>query len=191
MSEGKQRWPRSAALPVAREICARLKPVCGRLIVAGSLRRRKESVGDVEIVFIPAFAREPWDLFLDRQVNMAEREIEAMLADGTLAKRLNKNGHATWGDKNKLAVHAASGIPVDLFATTEASWHNYLVCRTGPAALNTEIATRAQAKGWQWNPYGCGFTELDGGAQYVCESEAAVFEFVGMAYCEPWEREAF
>jgi DNA polymerase/3'-5' exonuclease PolX len=189
MSAEKQRWPRAAALPVAREICARLKPVCGRLIVAGSLRRRKETVGDVEIVFIPAFAREPFDLFADKLVDMAAREIEGMLAAGIIAKRLNRSGHATWGDKNKLAVHVASGIPVDFFATTEASWFNYLVCRTGPAALNTEIATRAQAKGWQWNPYGSGFTELDGGAQQVCGSEQAVFEFVGLPYCEPWGRE--
>jgi len=49
----KVKYPRMAALSVAKELCDLLKPVTQRLIVAGSLRRRKEQVGDVEIVFIP------------------------------------------------------------------------------------------------------------------------------------------
>jgi DNA polymerase/3'-5' exonuclease PolX len=88
--------------------------------------------------------------------------------------------------------HVASGIPVDLFATTEACWHNYLVCRTGPAESNIRIAAAAKARGWKWNPYGEGFSRggpLAGPEEArALRSEREVFEFVGLPYTEPEER---
>ena len=50
---GKVTFPRAVAIQVARELCEALKPHCERLIVAGSLRRGKQEVGDVEILYIP------------------------------------------------------------------------------------------------------------------------------------------
>lgn len=183
----KPKFPRAAALDVARELCRRLKPCCDRLIVAGSLRRGKESVGDVEILFIPGTAEIPGDLFSTDTVNLAEAEIARMLEDGTLTKRLSISGSPSWGPRNKLAVHR-SGIPVDLFTATPESWWNYLVCRTGPSESNVRIATIAQERGYQWNPYGQGFTRRSDGTVIPMESEAAVFEFVGMEAKEPGER---
>lgn len=44
-----------------------MKSVTGRLVVAGSLRRRKLEVGDVEILYVFDFAGlkylEPWERF--------------------------------------------------------------------------------------------------------------------------------
>lgn len=187
MNTPKQKYPREAADAVARELIERLKPCCNRIIVAGSLRRRKSEVGDFEILFIPKMETREVDWFASESVSMAAEEIEAMVADGTLSRRISVSGAATWGDKNKLAVHRG-GIPVDLFAATEATWFNYLVCRTGPLDSNKRIATLAQRKGLQWNPYGPGFTRLDDGAIVPMSSEAAVFEFVGLPYAEPSAR---
>lgn len=50
-----------------------------------------------------------------------------------------------WGEKNKLAVHVRTGIPVDFFAATEANWWNYLVCRTGGEQNNIAIASHLSA----------------------------------------------
>lgn len=184
----KRKWPREDALEVARELCAKLKPVCERLIVAGSLRRRKEEVGDVEIVFIPKMVEGGQDLFEKRMVSAADAVIEGMLEDGTLLKRVSEAGHAAWGAQNKLGVHR-SGMPVDLFRTTEGAWWNYVVCRTGPADSNKRIAVAAQRVGYQWNPYGAGFSSLSAdGKVPVMGSEREVFEFVGLPYKEPWER---
>ena len=47
MSE-KKRWPRSEALVVAEEIISRLTSCCKRIAIAGSLRRGKSDVGDIE-----------------------------------------------------------------------------------------------------------------------------------------------
>lgn len=188
--EGKVRWPRSAALIVAREICDRLKPHCEKLIVAGSLRRRKQDVGDVEILYVSRMEDRPLDMFSSVSVSLADEEITRMLADETLTKRLSKIGGTAWGDQNKLAVHR-SGIPVDLFRTVSEAWWNYLVCRTGPADSNTRIATEAKKIGYRWNPYGTGFTRLTDGGVNAMDSEEAVFAFVGLPYADPWERHTF
>ena len=186
----KVKFPRAAALAVAKELCD-IQRICDRLIVAGSLRRRKLAVGDVEILYIPKFAREPDGLFDHKQVNLVDVALEEMLKAGIIAKRRNVNGSVMWGEKNKLAVHVSSGIPVDFFAATEANWFNYLVCRTGGSENNVTICNSAIAKGWKWNPYGSGFSRQKGLGEETAAmiSERAVFEFVGLPYKEPWERQ--
>lgn len=185
----RQKYPRAAALAVARELCAVLKPACERLIVAGSLRRRKDLVGDVEIVYAPIVAEIRAGLFeADTQkVSAVDCELDKLQARGVIGRRRNVNGSEMWGEKNKLAFHCASGVPVDFFAATAANWFNYLVCRTGGARSNTEIAAAAKRKGWQWNPYGAGFTN-ERGELVRMASERDVFAFAGLPWREPWER---
>ena len=48
----KPRFARHVALTVANELLEILKPVCDRVIIAGSLRRGKQWVGDMEILYI-------------------------------------------------------------------------------------------------------------------------------------------
>ena len=144
-------------------------------------------MGDVEILYIPRMEERQADLLSSCLVSLADEEIERMVAEGILAKRLSKTGAPAWGEKNKLAVHR-SGIPVDLFRTSPESWWNYLVCRTGPAESNTRIASEAKWRGYRWNPYGTGFTKLEDGTVTPMNSEHEVFAFVGLPYYEPWER---
>lgn len=183
--QDKPRWPRAEALHVAEEICEALRTVTLKREIAGSLRRGKAVVGDIEILYIPRWSVAPLDFFSDLQ-DLAESAIATLVEEGVLAARKNSVGRVAWGQKNKLAVHVRSGIPVDLFAASEENWWNYLVCRTGPAALNTRICVAAQRKRWKWNPYGAGFSR--GNEIVVMESEADVFEFVGLPYLKPEER---
>ena len=90
----KPRFPRADALAVARELCAALKPVTERLVVAGSLRRGRTDVGDVEILFIPSFEDRQLDMFTTAPHNLAEEEIGLMLSRGILTKRLSATGSA-------------------------------------------------------------------------------------------------
>lgn len=170
-----------------------LLPVCEpeRVLICGSIRRKKEMVGDVEILFVPKiFAGRATDFFAaPSNESAADVVLADLLKSGVLAKRRNVNGSEMWGEKNKLAVHVPTGIPVDLFAATQANWFNYLVCRTGPAESNTRIAMAAQRKGWKWNPYGSGFSR--GGAlagereEIEIRSEEEVFAFVGLPFTPP------
>ncbi len=182
----KQKWSRTEALEVAAEIVGLLAPVCTRIEVAGSIRRGKDSVGDVEILFIPKMDSVPVDMFGARElVSQADPVIHLMLLNGTLRKRPSKTGVFSWGEKNKLAVHR-SGVPVDLFSTYEEAWFNYLVCRTGPSESNLAICNAAIAKGWKWTPYAAGFYRL--GHTEKMNSERAVFEFVGLPFNRPEKR---
>jgi DNA polymerase (family 10) len=183
----KRRYPLEDAERAAHEIVGALLDVTDRIIVAGSIRRRKPTVGDIEIVYIPSFETRLADLLGGTvEANIANERIEYLVSAGVLAKRPSVKGTFAWGAKNKLAVHR-SGIPVDLFATDAASWANYLVCRTGPVESNIRIAEAAKRKGWKWNPYGTGFSNARG-ERHGVESEREVFEFVGLPYLAPEER---
>ena len=61
MSEGP-RIPRARALMLAQGLIETLRPHCERIEIAGSLRRGKPDVGDIELVCIPK-ADEMRDLF--------------------------------------------------------------------------------------------------------------------------------
>ena len=187
-STDKPRFPNQIGMKVAAELCAALKPVCERLIVAGSLRRRKPTVGDAEILYIgkTEVRQDPADMFASITVNLADEVIASLEKSGVLERRKNVNGSEMYGPKNKLMRHRATGLPVDFFAATAENWHNYLVCRTGPADSNTRICLAAQERGWKWNPYGAGFSR--GAEVRAMESEADVFSFVGLPYEQPEAR---
>jgi len=183
----KKKYPRADALAVAAELCRVLKPLTERLIVAGSLRRRKPMVGDVEILYIPKQEYQALDLFSTASVSLVDDLLNRLLKEGIIQQRKNVHGSVMWGDKNKLALHAASGIPVDFFSANVSNWFNYLVCRTGGAGNNMQIASAAQKLGMKWNPYGIGFTDRWGKVQQVTRERDA-FDFVGLPFKEPWER---
>lgn len=190
----KQKFPAPIPRYVADELISVLAPCCapGRCMVAGSLRRGKPLVGDIEILFVPRIenSEQPGELFF-RPQDQAAKMIEDLCAIKVIEPRQNTLGRITWGDLIKLTRHLASGIPVDFFAATEANWWNYLVCRTGPAESNLSIAKAAQAMGLKWKPYSPGFCRADDPAEEniaVMHSEADVFDYVGMTYHEPKDR---
>lgn len=180
---GKTRWPLEQAMGVAAELIGLLAPSCERIAVAGSVRRGRPTVGDIELVYISATVASP-SLFGDMTESKMEDAICRLLSDGVLARRRDRMFAVTWGAVNKLAVHEASGIPVDLFATTPGCWHNYMVCRTGPADSNLAIARAAMRRGWKWTPYGHGFEDARGEV-IVVKSEREVFDLLGLPP-PPW-----
>ncbi len=191
----KIKFERRLARDVADSIVQVLTPGCERIEVAGSLRRRQKLVGDIEILYIPKRGLgTPAGSLFEEEMDLATEKIDHMEAARVLQRRQNINGAETYGAKNKLMRHCASGIPVDLFVTDQQSWFNYLVCRTGPAAFNIRVASRARELGWKWNPYNSGFSRTRTGSCVwewrVIGSEEALFEFLGWEYLHPWERKA-
>jgi DNA polymerase/3'-5' exonuclease PolX len=189
ISDHPERWPLSSAAPIAKEICDALRPASERLAIAGSVRRQRLHVGDIEILFIPAFELRRTGLFEER-ADVAELKISELLEAGVLEKRTLAGGKTAWGASNKLGRHKQSGIPVDLFRATNENWWNYLVCRTGPVTSNTRIALAAIQRGWKWNPYGPGFSRQENGNTlfHPVKSEDEVFEFVGLPCLPPPRR---
>jgi len=162
------------ASAIAEDLKRLLEPVCQKIVVAGSIRRKKPQVGDIELLVIP-------------RANYLDKLLHELMMKGILAMRLNKRGSRTYGPKNKLMVHVPSGIGVDIFSTDEDRWWVSLVVRTGGKVTNRRIAMAAMRKGWHLKAYGSGFSSPQGNV--VCRSERDVFELVGLRYLAPWERE--
>jgi DNA polymerase/3'-5' exonuclease PolX len=187
MSTNDKRWPAQQAMAVAAELMERLQARCERIVVAGSLRRGKQFVGDVELLFIPRMGERQKGLFATEPFSLADECIAEMLDAGILRKRPSKIGGFTWGESNKLAIHAASGIPVDLFSTTSAKWWVSLVVRTGSLETNMKLTTGAQRLHRSLNAYGEGVTNEDG-SKTAATSERDVFDLCGISYLEPKAR---
>lgn len=183
----KKRWPHYQAMAVAQELQAVLSPACKRIAIAGSLRRLKNEVGDVELLFVPVLSKRPDGLFDEKIVDVCSEVCEKLLVDGILAKRPNVNGVFTWGERNKLAIHVPSGIPIDLFGTSEENWWVSLVIRTGSKETNLALTSGANRKGASLRAYGSGVTWSDG-TTTPATSERHVFEMCGVPYREPQHR---
>ena len=186
----KPRFARKIALKVAEDLRRMLASPCERIEYAGSLRRGKATVGDVEIIYVPKIERlrNPGDMFEWIDVNLTDQALLVMERAGILSRRLNTLGRETYGPKNKLMIHCPSGLPVDFFATTEDNWANCLTHRTGPADLIVRICQEAQRRGLKYDPYGPGFINLETGAILKVISEQEVFDIVGMPFEEPEHR---
>ena|ERR1035437_2357644 len=187
----KEKVKREIALKVAKEIIETLTNCCEKIEIAGSLRREKEEVGDIEILYVPKYIeRNERNLLFEVKTirNVADEKLEELLRKNYFHKRINKIGSTVYGDKNKLLKHVESGINVDLFSTTIPAWYNYLVCRTGGAANNALIAGRAKDMGWKWKVYEEGFENRNSKEIRKISSEEEVYAFVGLPYIKPKER---
>ena len=184
----KPRWPATIARRIAVELVEALTPRCEQVCIAGSLRRGKAEVGDIEILYVPhiGLVRKFNELF-PKLGSLTDELLEQWLTQGVLTKRPNRNGVTAWGPFNKLARHAASGVSVDLFATTRERWFVSLVVRTGSAEMNTQLAASALRRGLQLHAYG-DIERTATGEHIAPQSEREVFELCGIAYRDPTER---
>jgi DNA polymerase (family X) len=180
-SFGRLKMELIKAREIAEELKRSLGPACERIEIAGSIRRQKPDVGDIELLIIPKYGG------LMGEVNRLDQEIVDLMLGRVLDYRLNKLGRRVYGPKNKLMVHVPSGVGVDIFSTDELCWHVSLVVRTGGKVTNQRIAMAAIKKGWHLQAYGAGFSTPDG--DVVCKSERDVFEAVGLPYLPPERRE--
>ena len=182
----KTKWPISDARSVAQMLVHDLAALCERIEIAGSIRRKKPMVSDIEILYVPRFEERPFDLFSTHLLNLADEQINHWLSVGYLAKRPSSTGVTAWGDKNKLGIHVPSGISLDLFATTLENWWVSLVVRTGSKETNLKLTNGAINHGRSLNAYGCGVTER--GNIIPARSERDVFDLCFVPYAEPENR---
>lgn len=153
MSQGEP-MPWAEAWAVAEGLLADLAPVCERAAIAGSLRRRRPMVRDIELVVAPRFRDEPDGLFDTRRVDCLEEWIAGELGMGRLRLRRveahRESGVTELTTRNGAAYKAleAAGLPVDLFIVRPpATWGVIFGLRTGPGQWNTRLVTECKAVG--------------------------------------------
>lgn len=191
MSGAAVRLPYEEARGIAHEMVRLLEPACKSVKIAGSIRRAKLDIGDIDLVIEPLLIPTP-DLFGGEDgppVNAFNDLCDEMVELGIWAKRLDKNGRQCWGSDLKRAVYR--GLSVDLQTVSDHdTWGMWFLIRTGPAAWNKRIVT-PQRKGGLL-PAGCefrdGFQLWRWGERIPTPTERSVFEALGIDFLNPWER---
>ncbi|MBW3601599.1 MAG: DNA polymerase/3'-5' exonuclease PolX [Actinobacteria bacterium] len=154
------RVPAADALPVAEELCARLAalPAAGRVAYAGSLRRLRETVGDIDLLV----------------ASDQPAPVMAALRDDSLTVRVLAAG------EKKTSVLTVRGLQADLRVVEPAAWGAALVYFTGSKAHNVRVRERAVRRGLTLNEYGL-FDRVTGG-RVAGRTEEEVYAALGMAF---------
>lgn len=116
MSTTTDRRPLAEALGIASSIVAELKPYCKRIEIAGSIRRQRPTIGDIEIVCLPA----PYDALPLFRSGISSVVEQWRPVKGLLPCRYTQRLHP-------------SGMKVDLFMPDPAGFGLQLAIRTGSA----------------------------------------------------------
>ena len=126
MSKG-EKLPRAVMLPIAQHIVDVLGDYCQRIEIAGSLRRERPLVGDIELVAIPQYEK---DLFgiADLSRNLLKHFL--------VQKGVNM---PKFGDKYIQFMYGSH--KVDLFMPTPETWGSIFTLRTGSHEFNMWLMT--------------------------------------------------
>lgn len=145
----KQQVPLGDALTVARAVRERLHPWCVRIDIAGSIRRRRPEVGDIELVALPRYEDESvaatgmFDGPTTRRVNLLAVAVDELVRQGDLADHPEDHKR---GERYAKLVHPPTGMQIDLFMPgSPGSYGLIYLIRTGPAAYSQELVTRMKA----------------------------------------------
>ncbi len=168
VTEHENRFRLDIAEKFAEEIADTLRalPETVRLHVAGSIRRRKEIVKDVDIV-----------------ASVAHDADRAALMR-TFVEHPHVENITGSGD-TKSSVTLRSGIAVDLRVVLDDEYPYTLHHFTGSKEHNIALRTRMHARGVKINEYGL----FRGEERIPCADEADIYAAIGMDYIEPELRE--
>jgi DNA polymerase (family 10) len=163
------RFVLGAVMPRVEELRAELARIDGveKVIIAGSARRRKETIGDVDLL---AISSKP-ESIMSKFVSMPD--VVKVIANGD----------------TKSSVKLQPGINVDLRVVPKESYGAALNYFTGSKEHNVVIRQLAIKKGWKLNEYG--LFDMKGGAEKKIAgvSEEDIYYKLGMDYVEPELRE--
>lgn len=183
----KQRIKLGKAECIADEICCLLSPFCERIAIAGSIRRKRPEVGDVEIVCAPKL--QATGLFGDGlPVDLVSVCCDTYLESGRMAHRLDKNGRKSYGQKFKRLLF--EGFPLDLFSVLDqAQFGVIFTIRTGPAEFSKRLVTQKAWGGLMPENFRVNDGYLWNGAESVsCPEEIDFFRAIGAGWILPEQR---
>ncbi|HEX8947855.1 MAG TPA: DNA polymerase/3'-5' exonuclease PolX [Dissulfurispiraceae bacterium] len=167
LKRGRERQPLGRVFPIASDILGHLKrnaPV-DRIDIAGSIRRWRDTIKDIDILAISGNPGKVMDVF----VHMPD--VKEILAQGPT--------------KSSVIIH--EGLQVDLRVVEKESYGAALTYFTGSKAHNIRLREIAIKKGLKVNEYGV-FREK-GNKRLGGEKEEDVYKLLGLPYIPPELRE--
>ena len=139
-------------------------PNVKRAQIGGSLRRRRETIRDIDILASSSAS----DAVMERFTTFPR--VATIIAKG----------------KTKSSVVFKSGIASDLRVVSDKEFPFAANYFTGSKEHNTELRARAKKMGYKLNEYGL----FQGEKLIPCKDEAAIYEKLGLDYIPPELREA-
>lgn len=160
-----RRFKLATATQYAEALVAYLRkmPAVEQAIVAGSFRRMRETVGDLDILVTASAASPVMKKFCSYD------EVREILAQG----------------ETRASVVLKSGLQVDVRLVPRESYGAALHYFTGSKAHNIAIRRLGQDRGLKINEYGV----FRGETRVAGETEASVYEAVGLPFIPPELRE--
>ncbi|MCA3749444.1 MAG: DNA polymerase/3'-5' exonuclease PolX [Rubrobacter sp.] len=163
--EAPQRFKLASAEPAARALEEHLEgcEAVREATVAGSFRRRKETVGDLDVVACSEDGR---------------RVIEHFVAFGDIERVVSKG-------RTRSSVVLRGGLEADLRVVPEESFGTALLYFTGAQPHHVALRDMALQRKLKLNEYGL----FRGEDRLAGRTEAEVYEALGLRYIEPELRE--
>lgn len=167
---GQERMLLSQALQAGNGILSNIKTIEGieKAELAGSVRRRKETIGDIDI--IACAKKKDWKKILDQLLKM--QQVGRMLAKGETKISFLMNG---------------TKAQVDIRLVNEDEYGAALLYFTGSKQFNVKLRTWAKAKGWKVNEYGVFDAKTE--KKLAGKTEEEIFEWFDMQFVPPELRE--
>jgi DNA polymerase (family 10) len=163
-----QRTPIGEALPIVEEILGALRPIPGvrNLTAAGSLRRFRETLGDIDLMGTADDPKEVIDAFV------ALPHMGQVLAQGS----------------TKASAIVSGGLQVDLRMVEHDSFGSLLQYFTGSKQHNISLRERGRKQGLKLSEYGITTIATDKLEKFAVEEE--FYHRLGLQYIPPELREA-
>lgn len=165
----KQRMPLKVAEKTGLEILNEIKKIPGvhQCVLAGSLRRKKETVGDIDILVTT-------DDHLRKKI--ISRITQLPQVDKVLASGITKTSLIL--KKNK--------VQADVRIVHDYEFGAALLYFTGSKEHNVQLRTLAKQKGWKVNEYGV-FNERTN-KRLAGKTEEEIYSLFGLKFIPPEER---
>ena len=165
LKQSQGRMNLGIAFPVAKRIVETLRQKAGskKIELAGSLRRMKENIGDIDILATGANKEKIVQTFTHLP------EVKEVLASG----------------ETKASVIVEGGTQIDLRVVEEDSYGAALQYFTGSKGHNIHLRGIAKAKGLKINEYGV----FKGKKKIAGKEEKEIYRSLGMSWIEPELRE--
>ncbi|MDD2763450.1 MAG: hypothetical protein PHE83_05690 [Opitutaceae bacterium] len=164
----------AAAQALAERIAAELRGFCRRLEIAGSIRRRRPEIGDIDLVCVP------------RGITGREAILERCGQQSRLIKEGAQYVVFSLPSGFQLDLWFAREDQETLIDTTPTNFGMLLLARTGSAAHNIYLAQTAKGRGLHFHPH---LGILHGDQVIASETEEAIFSALGLSFIPPEARE--
>jgi DNA polymerase (family 10) len=160
------------ARALALRIVDAIAPYCQQIEIAGSIRRERPEVSDIDLVLIPTNL----PAILER-VSRTCKIVRGGLDSVNIA--------AQFGNGFQLDLFIAHDGEHDMFDAIPSNWGTTLLVYTGSKAHNINLAAQATARGLHLNARR-GIEQ--GGKVIASRTEQEIYEAIGMEWRPPTER---